>query len=115
MDRLQKQLFILQKAAQNRHDSEGAKVYWSRHAVAELVNDNLTRAQVEQALEQGEIIEEYPIGHRGLPDCLVLAKLSETQPMHVVIAIGEAKDRVFVITVYVPSAERWHDDWRTRK
>jgi len=115
MDRLEKQLFTRQKVAQNEHDPEGAKVYWSRHAVAELVNDNLTRAEVEQALKQCEIIEEYPIGHRGLPDCLVLAKLSGTQPIHAVIAIDEAKDRIFVITAYVPSAERWHDDWQTRK
>jgi hypothetical protein len=66
-------------------------------------------------MEQGEIIEDYPSGHRGLPDCLVLAKLSKTLPIHAVIAIDEAKDRILVITAYVPSAERWHDDWRTRK
>jgi hypothetical protein len=80
-----------------------------------FINDNLTRAEVEQALERGEIIEDYPIGHRPLPDCLVLAKLSQTQPIHAVIAVDKAKDRVFVITIYVPSTERWHNDWRTRE
>ena len=58
MDHLEKQLFIRQKAAENRSDPEGAKVYWSRHAIAELINDNLTRTEVERALEQSEIIEE---------------------------------------------------------
>jgi hypothetical protein len=86
MDHLEKQLFIRKKAAENRSDPEGAKVYWSRHAIAELINDNLTRVEVEQGLECGEIIEDYPIGHRPLPDCLMLAKLSETQPIHAVIA-----------------------------
>ena len=56
MDHLEKQLFIRQKAAENRSDPEGAKVYWSRHAIAELINDNLTRAEVERALERSEII-----------------------------------------------------------
>jgi len=115
MDHLEKQLFIRQKAAENRSDPEGAKVYWSRHAIAELINDNLTRPEVERALEQSQIIEDYPIGHRPLPDCLVLAELSRTQPIHAVIAVDKAKDRVFVITIYVPSTERWHNDWRTRK
>jgi hypothetical protein len=115
MKRLEKQGFIRQKAVQNQHDPEGAKVYWSRHAIAEMVNDNLTRSQVEKALEACEIIEDYPTEHRPLPDCLVLAKLSETQPVHAVIAIDEAGDRIFVVTVYLPSKEQWQDDWRTRK
>lgn len=32
-----------------------------------------------------------------------------------VIAIDEPLDRIFVVTVYRPSAKRWEDDWRTRK
>jgi hypothetical protein len=32
-----------------------------------------------------------------------------------VIAIDEPLDRMFVVTVYRPSAKRWEDDWRTRK
>ena len=115
MDLIEKQRFIRQKAAENRSDPKDAKVYWSRHAIAELINDNLTRTEVERELERSEIIEDYPIGHRPLPDCLVLAKLSQTQPIHAVIAVDKARDRIFVITIYVPSAERWHNDWRTRK
>jgi hypothetical protein len=115
MNRLDKQRFIRQKAAQNEHEPAGKQVYWSRHAIAEMVNDNLTRSQVEKALKKGEIIEDYPTGHRPLPDCLVLAKLSETQPIPAVIAIDQAGDRIFVVTVYLPSKEQWQDDWRTRK
>ena len=115
MDYLEKQRFIRQKAAENRNDPTGAKVYWSRHAIAEMINDNLTRSEVEQALEVCEIIEDYPTEHRPLPDCLVLAKLSETQPIHAVVAIDETKNRIFMVTVYLPSKEQWQDDWRTRK
>ena len=115
MNRLGKQRFIRRKSLENRYDPEGAKVYWSRHAIAEMVNDGLSRFEIEEALAKCEVIEDYPAGHRPLPDCLVLASLSEVRPLHAVIAIDETRDRVFVITVYLPSREEWQDDWRTRK
>lgn len=35
--------------------------------------------------------------------------------LHAVVACDERLDRIFVVTVYRPSEERWEDDWRTRK
>lgn len=115
MDQLAKQKFIRQIATKNQADPEGSQVYWSRHAIVEMVKDDLTRSEIEQALQQCEIIENYPAGHRPLPDCLVLAYLSNNRPFHAVIAIDESRNRIFIITVYLPSLERWHNDWRTRK
>lgn len=42
----QKQAFIRWKAEQNRSDPEGARIYWSRHAIAELVNEGWDRILV---------------------------------------------------------------------
>ena len=39
-----KQAFIRAKAAENRIDPDGAKVYWSRHAVGEAVKESLISA-----------------------------------------------------------------------
>ena len=64
MDQLKKEQFIRRKAAENQADPEGAQIYWSRHAIAEMVKDDLTRSEIEQALQQSEIIEDYPTGHR---------------------------------------------------
>jgi hypothetical protein len=110
-----KQAFIRRKARENGESSDGTQVYWSRHAITEMVQDQLTRPEVETALENCDVIEDYPTTHRPLPDCLVLDQLQSTQPIHEVIAIDEARDRIFVVTVYRPSPERWEDDWRTRK
>lgn len=115
MHSLDKQAFIQRKAIENQNDPDGIKVYWSRHAIVELLNEGLTRSEVEKALENCEIIEDYQTGHRPLPDCLVLGRLSEARPIHAVIAIDEANDRIFMVTVYSPSSERWENDWRTRK
>jgi Domain of unknown function (DUF4258) len=115
MELLDKQTFIRRKARENRESADGTQVYWSRHAITELVQDQLTRSEVETALQDGEVIEDYPATHRPLPDCLVLGYLPSTHPIHAVVAIDQAQDRIFVVTVYRPSAERWADDWRTRK
>ena len=115
MELLDKQTFIRRKARENRDSTDGTQVYWSRHAITEMVQDQLTRSEVETALQDCDVIEDYPATHRPLPDCLVLGHLPSTRPIHAVIAIDQARDRIFVVTVYRPSAERWSDDWRTRK
>jgi hypothetical protein len=110
-----KEEFIRQKAHQNQQNPQGAKVVWSQHAIAELVADDLARRQVEQALSACEVIEDYPVLGCPLPDCLVLGWLSSGESLHAVIAIDAERDRILVVTVYLPSEEEWEHDWRTRK
>jgi hypothetical protein len=115
MNRIEKQNFIRRKAHQNQADPEGASILWSRHGITELVNEGWDRALVEDGLQASEVIEDYPILHRPLPDCLVLGWLATGDPFHAVAAIDEVNDRLLVVTVYEPSSEEWKDDWRTRK
>ncbi len=110
-----KQGFIRWKARQNQSEPEGIKILWSRHGIAELVNEGWTRVSIEEALQNGKVIEDYPTMHRPLPDCLVLGWLATGEPFHAVIAIDEANDRLFIVTVYKPSPKEWKDDWQTRK
>jgi hypothetical protein len=35
--------------------------------------------------------------------------------VHAVIARDAANGATIVVTVYVPSLEHWHSDWKTRK
>jgi hypothetical protein len=49
-----------------------------------------------------------------LPDCLVL-EFVNNEPVHAVIAIDIDFDRIFIVTVYRPAAERWESDWKKRK
>ncbi|ETX05941.1 MAG: hypothetical protein ETSY2_20075 [Candidatus Entotheonella gemina] len=109
------QAFIDRKARENIEHPDGTQMDGSRHAITEMIQDQLTRSEVETALADCEIIEDYPTTHRSLPDCLVLGRLPNTQPLHAVAAIDEARDRIFVVTIYRPSPKRWEHDWRTRK
>ena len=53
-----KQAFIQRIARENRHDAEGRRILWSRHAIAELANEGWNRSIVEVGLEKGEVIED---------------------------------------------------------
>ncbi|MBI4706073.1 MAG: DUF4258 domain-containing protein [Deltaproteobacteria bacterium] len=90
-------------------------VLWSSHALQRLVAHRLDRRQVETALACCEVIEDYPEGHRGLPDCLAFGLDSTGLPVHAVVAMDRLRDRVLVVTAYRPRRERWADDWKTRR
>lgn len=110
-----KQDFICRKANQNQADLAGEHILWSRHGIAELINEGWHRVHVEAGLQDCEIIENYPAIHRPLPDCLILGWFASGKPFHAVVAIDEGNDLLFVVTVYEPSLEEWEDDWKTRK
>jgi hypothetical protein len=115
MNVIDKERFIRQKATENYQTTKADKIYWSRHATSELVNDSLNRTEVETGLAFAVVIEDYPSVHRPLPDCLVLLTLPDGDPIHAVIAVDKENDRIYIVTVYRPNAERWENDWRTRK
>jgi len=50
--------FIRSKAYQNRWSPDGEKILWSRHGIAELVNEGWLRGQIEVAPETSEVIED---------------------------------------------------------
>lgn len=90
-------------------------VLWSSHATRKLQSENLQRKEVELALSNCEVIEDYPWLTRRLPDCLVLAFTSNGRPLHSVVALDKPNDRIFIVTVYRPDKKRWENDWKTRK
>lgn len=68
---------------------------------------------LEEAIQSGAIIEDYPTDPRG-PSCLILGTTQEGRPIHVVCGKAD-RDRILVITAYEPSPIEWSPDWRTRK
>ena len=67
---------------------------------------------VEEAIRDGVIIEDYPDDPRG-PSCPILGP-SAGRPLHVVCGRLE-EHRILIITVYEPDPAEWESDWRTRR
>lgn len=80
---------------------------YSQHADIERKADNLTLFQVEKALLNGEILEQYPDTGRG-ESCLVVG-FSNELPIHIVC--GWFGEKIVLITVYIPCPPKFLDPW----
>jgi hypothetical protein len=80
---------------------------YTLHAEVERRADHLTFAQIEDALLDGEILEQYPDTGRG-ESCLVVGFAGDV-PIHIVCGWRGAK--VAVVTVYVPRPPKFIDPW----
>ncbi|MGD0949984.1 MAG: DUF4258 domain-containing protein [Candidatus Binatia bacterium] len=79
----------------------------------EKLRERKIRAEdVEQAIRDGAIIEDYPDDPRG-PSCLILGR-SGGRPLHVVCGRLEER-RILIITAYEPDPDEWESDWRMRR
>jgi len=113
MNKVSKLLFIREKASEHIA-AINEKILWSFHAVQKLRIEELRKSQIEDAFKNCVLVEDYDVGARPLPDCLVLGFINE-EPVHAVVALDEDFDRILIVTVYRPSAERWKDGWKKRK
>jgi hypothetical protein len=70
---------------------------------------------VESVITHGEVIKEYP-NDTPYPSYLVLLIIEE-KPIHVVYSIYNTRDekQYYIITVYNPSLDEWHGDYKTRR
>jgi signal recognition particle GTPase len=80
---------------------------YSLHAEIERKADELTFAQVEEALLNGKILEQYPDTGRG-GSCLVVGFSTEI-PIHVIC--GWHGEKIALITVYIPTPPKFIDPW----
>jgi len=91
---------IRDKVLKNEYD-------YTLHAEIERKAESLTFYQIEAAILEGEILEQYPDDGRG-ESCLLLG-FSENIPIHVVC--GWRGMRIVVVTVYIPKPPKFVDPW----
>jgi len=77
------------------------------HAETERKADGLTFTQIENALLNGQILEQYPDTGRG-ESCLVVG-LADTVPVHAVC--GWRGEKIALITVYIPRPPKFPNPW----
>ncbi len=77
---------------------------YSKHGDQERQNDNLTLAEVAQALSNGRILEQYADTGRGV-SCLVAGFTDSGIPIHIVC--GCMGKTLVIITVYIPTPPKF--------
>jgi hypothetical protein len=70
-------------------------------------------ADIEEAVANGKIIEDYPDDLRG--PSLLLFGMVNRRPLHIIFGNLD-DDEILIVTAYEPNnKEEWEHDWTTRK
>ncbi|MCB9315658.1 MAG: DUF4258 domain-containing protein [Lewinellaceae bacterium] len=88
-------------------------ILWRKHSLEKMIVRGITRAEVLDVLENGEVIQRYDYD-KPFPSALLLG-FSATRPIHVVTAFDETQQLVFVITVYEPDPTIFEPDFKTKR
>ena len=88
------------------------KIKWSTHAAARIRERGIKRSDVLCCLSDGEVIEDYPEDF-PFPSCLILGLSIKNVYIHIVVSMHDEK--IYLITAYVPSTDKWESDLKTRK
>ncbi len=81
----------------------GSKYRISDHAVKQMIKRSITRLEIEEAVINGEIIEEYP-DDKYSPSCLIYGRTKTEKDLHVQLSLPPL---IIVITTYDPDPEEW--------
>ena len=95
-----------------KHFVKDEKIRWTNHVMIRLLQRNITQSDVEEALLNGEIIEEYENDY-PYPSCLVYGINLNDEVLHIVC--GSNGKELWIITAYYPDNIEWENDMKTRK
>ncbi|MDR4509014.1 MAG: DUF4258 domain-containing protein [Candidatus Brocadiaceae bacterium] len=62
------------------------KFRYTKHGAEQRINRQIKGEEIEHAIQNGEIIEEYPSDKYG-PSCLVYGETKLGRPIHIQIAL----------------------------
>jgi hypothetical protein len=91
----------------------GSRLVFRVHAIQRMFERQISKNDVKQALDMGQVIEDYP-DDTPYPSCLILGWRGD-RPLHVVAAYNAEDDEMIVITVYEPDPRRWDASFTVRK
>lgn len=77
-----------------------------------MLQRDITQEDIESALLNGEIIEEYENDY-PYPSCLIYGINLNDKVLHVVCGVNEVE--LWIITAYYPDNKKWEKDLKTRK
>jgi hypothetical protein len=89
------------------------KILYRAHAVQRMFEREISPVKVRRALEAEDVIEDYS-SEMPEPSRLMMG-FQGKRPFHVVTSENPEESEITVVTVYLPDANKWKKDFRTRK
>lgn len=86
---------------------------WKKHTLIRLAERNISQDSILEVILKGEVIEDYP-KDQPFPSCLML-KMIENKPFHTVVSLDAQNQKVYIITVYEPTLDKFEPDFKIRR
>ncbi len=86
---------------------------YSGHALDQMFARDISVDDIKAILDICEVVASYP-DDRPYPTELLLGWAGD-RPIHVVLAYNETTRTAYIVTTYVPDAELWSKDYKTRR
>ena len=77
---------------------------FSLHATREAYEEEILPSEIKEAVEEGQLLEDYPAHQRG-PCCLLYGRTKAGRELHIVCTSTGLP--IVVITVYEPREPKW--------
>ena len=85
-------------------EAESKNIGVSQRDLGEMVSRRISFEAIKEALQSGEILENYPDHQRG-SCCLISGVTHSERPLHVVCTT--ALPKLIIITAYEPRMSKW--------
>ncbi len=92
---------------------ERGNIIWRQHVLARMIERNISREDVFNAIQYGKVIESY-FEAKPYPSCLI-AGTSGNKQVHAVAAWDDDAHFVYFLTVYTPDRDHFEENGVTRK
>jgi hypothetical protein len=109
------EISVVKRNIQNLKDlaMNCAKIIFSQHAFTRMFERKLTPDLVVRATRAGDVIASYP-DDQPYPSLLLLYT-ERGRVLHLVVGEHKETETCYIITVYIPDAQLWNADFRTRR
>lgn len=88
-------------------------VKYSGHAINQMFQRRISKAEVRNVIDNGEVIKDYP-DDKPYPSKLLLG-FPNKRPIHVVLAHDEKNEACYIITAYAPDTRIWTEDFKKKR
>jgi hypothetical protein len=93
--------------------SKFKNVKYSGHAVSQMFKRRISKDEVRDVIDNGEIIKEYP-DDKPYPGKLMLG-FPKKRPLHVVLSYDVENETRHIITSYQPDPKIWNEDFKKKR
>jgi hypothetical protein len=96
-----------------KYNNSMTKILYRVHAVQRMFEREISPTKVRRALEAEDVIEDYS-SEMPEPSRLIMG-FQGKRPFHIVTSESPEANEITVVTVYLPDANKWKKDFRSRK